>query len=125
MHSMIVIQHLILPWKPFDTLAITPRIWTIETFHPSLVGSHMAIEIAMAASGFIASWVLTAIAAGGYVAWVGAMSVLLDGSLDLVWGILDTWALWSNDPHVGVLREMTLRIGSRSDGVMAACKRKT
>ena len=125
MDCMVVIHHLILPWEPIDTLAVAPRIWTIETFYASLVSSHMAIKVAVASDSCVASWVLAAVAPSGCIARIDVMSILLDWSLDLVCDMLDAWALWSSHSHVRLLREMTLGIGNWVDRVVAAGKCKS
>lgn len=89
MDCIVVVHHLVLPWKPIDTLAIASRIWTIETFCTSLVSFHMAIEITVADDGCVASWVLAAMAPGRYIARVDAVGIMLDWTLGLVCDILD------------------------------------
>ena len=125
MHSIVVIQHLILPREPINTLAIATSIRTIEAFDTSLVDSHVAIEIAVAGDGLVASWVLAMIAAGWYVARVDVKSVLQSGSLDMICVILNAWVLWSSDSHLRVMGEMALGICSGLDGVGTACWCKT
>ena len=123
MHSIVVIQHLILPREPINTLAVASSIRAIEAFNTSLVDSHVAIEIAVAGDGLVASWVLAMIAAGRYVARVEVMSILLKWGLPMVCSILGAWVLWSSDSHLRVMGEMALGICSGLDGVVAACKR--